>query len=109
MNCSKGNVVLVAYPFSDFSTAKVRPAVVASAYGGRYADVFIVPLTSRLEGLAEGEFELESWRDAGLHIPTAVKRGWFLIADDLIIKCSGTISANDFSRLKISPKSRLEL
>jgi hypothetical protein len=36
MSFLKGNVVLVAYPFSDLSAAKVRPAVVVSSHGDKY-------------------------------------------------------------------------
>jgi mRNA interferase MazF len=30
--CSRGDVVLVRYPFSDLSSLKVRPAVVVNAH-----------------------------------------------------------------------------
>jgi len=49
----RGDVVLVRYPFSDLSSAKVRPAVVVHAPHVS-ADCFLVPLTSRIEGLLVG-------------------------------------------------------
>jgi mRNA interferase MazF len=45
---SKNDVVLVAYPFSDRSGVKVRPAVVVSGED-RSLDVFVVPLTSKTD------------------------------------------------------------
>jgi len=43
--CSTHDVILVRYPFSDASSAKVRPAVVVSApHPSR--DFFVVPLTA---------------------------------------------------------------
>ena len=73
-NSSKNDVILVRYPFSDLSSAKVRPAVVASAPHVSQ-DIFIVPLTSRTASLLAGEFVLADWTAAGLNVPTAVKRG----------------------------------
>lgn len=109
MSFLRGDVVLVAYPFSDLSSAKVRPAAVVSSTGDRYPDVFIILLTSGLENLGEGEFILESWQDAGLHFPTAAKRGCFLISNDLIVKSVGNLGQKDIERLEKSLKKWLGL
>lgn len=49
-NSSKNDIILVRYPFSDLSGAKVRPAVVVSAPHVSQ-DIFVVPLTSRATSL----------------------------------------------------------
>lgn len=72
---SKNDVVLLRYPFSDLSEAKVRPAVVVNAPHVSQ-DVFVVPLTSRLIPLLEGEFVLAHWQTEGLNVPTAVSVGY---------------------------------
>lgn len=54
-NYSRNDVVLVAYPFSDRTGSKVRPAVIVSG-PHRSRDLFVVPLTSRVDRLVEGEF-----------------------------------------------------
>jgi len=77
-------VVLVRYPFSDFSSGKVRPTVVVSPPHPP-EDVLIVPLTSRTEGLLPGEFAMKYWKAAGLNVPTAVKRGVYAVAKRLIM------------------------
>lgn len=59
-NYSRGEVVLVRYPFSDLSGSKVRPAVIVSA-PHRSKDVFILPLTSKTTSLLAGEFVLANW------------------------------------------------
>jgi mRNA interferase MazF len=71
---SKDDIVLVRYPFSDLSGAKVRPAVVVSAPHSSQ-DIFIVPLTSKLGHLLAGEFPLADWRAGGLNVPTASSAG----------------------------------
>src|SRR5436853_370123 len=63
---SINELVLVRYPLTDLTTAKVRPAVVVSAPHVS-EDLFTVPLTSRTHGLLPGEFILQEWSSAGLH------------------------------------------
>ena len=45
-NYSKGEVILVRYPFSNLSGSKIRPAVAVNA-PHLSQDVILVPLTSR--------------------------------------------------------------
>jgi mRNA interferase MazF len=107
-NYSKNDVLLVHYPFTDLSKVKVRPAVVVNA-SHPSEDSIIVPLTSRMSSLLPGEFKLESWADAGLNVPTAVKRGLYTIHPNLIIKCIGVLSEKDAQNLKRSLETWLGL
>jgi mRNA interferase MazF len=50
---SKGEVILVRYPFSDLTGAKVRPSIVAGE-AGVFDDCLIVPLTSKTGRLRTG-------------------------------------------------------
>ncbi len=70
-NYSKSDVILIRYPFSDLSSARVRPAVVVSSSHSS-EDILITPLTSKVRSLREGEFELTEWSEAGLNVATAV-------------------------------------
>ena len=84
---SKNDVILVAYPFSDRSGVKVRPAVMVSGeYRSR--DVFVVPLTSKTDRMIEGEFSLADWQGAGLNVASVVKRGLYTIHESLVKKWS---------------------
>jgi mRNA interferase MazF len=91
---SKGDVILVRYPFSDFSASKVRPALVVHAPHPSQ-DHLIVPLTSRTAVLLPGEFVLADWRAAGLNVATAVKRGLYTVHASLVLKHVGRITAAD--------------
>jgi mRNA interferase MazF len=93
-NFSRHNVVLVRYPYSDFSGGKVRPAVIISA-DHPSEDVIIVALTSRLERLMPGEFSLKEWRAAGLNVPTAAKRGIYTVHGSLVVRAIGILRAKD--------------
>lgn len=97
-NCSRSDVVLVRYPFSDLSDAKVRPAVVVSAPHVSQ-DVFIVPLTSRTSSLLPGEFVLRDWAVAGLNVASAAKRGIYTVHGRLVIKVVGRLTDWDASRM----------
>lgn len=98
---SKNEVVLVRYPFSNLSGSKVRPAVVVSAPHASQ-DLFVVPLTSRVSPLLTGEFILADWNKAGLHVPSAVKRGLYTLHQALIAKAVGRLSAADAGALEKS-------
>jgi len=107
-NYSRNNILLVQYPFSDLSAAKVRPAVVVNVPHPS-KDSLIVPLTSRLHNLLPGEFALQDWKEAGLNVPTAAKRGIYTVFPDLVIKQVGRLSSRDAESLQNSLRGWLGL
>jgi mRNA interferase MazF len=107
-NCSQNDVVLAEYPFSDLSTKKVLPALVVNAPHVS-GDLFIVPLTSRIQNLLMGECVLTGWKNCGLNVPTAVKRGVFTIHTRLIIKPVGRITVPDQAQLEHALRNWLDL
>ena len=98
---SRNDILLVRYPFTDLSGVKVRPAVVVHA-PHTSQDSFVVPLTSQLVTLQTGEFALADWENAGLNVPTAIKRGIYTIHPSLIVKFIGKLSAKDSHNLERS-------
>ncbi len=104
----KDEVILVRYPFSDLSAAKVRPAVVVSAPHVS-DDGLIVPLTSRITGLLAGEFILADWREAGLNLASAVKRGIYTVNRSLVLKSVGRLSSRDSQQVEHSLRHWLGL
>src|SRR5437870_13685520 len=105
---SRGSIVLVRFPFSDLTGAKVRPAIAVSTPHASQ-DLFIVPLTSKTDRLQAGEFTMQDWQNAGLNVATAVKRGIFTIYQCLIIKSVGSISAAYAQQLERSLRAWLGL
>jgi mRNA interferase MazF len=104
---------LVRYPFSALSGVKVRPAIIVHAPHVSQ-DVFIVPLTSRTTSLLAGEFVLgefvlAEWAAAGLHVPTAVKRGTVYVQETLILKRVGRLTPTDTERVEQSLRQWLGL
>ena len=107
-NYSHGEVILVRFPFSDLTGSKVRPAVVVSAAHSSQ-DVIVVPLTSRSSGLLVGEFVLQDWQQAGLNVPSAVKRGLFTLESSLIVRSVGQLLEVDSQALEQSLRDWLGL
>ena len=105
---SKNEIVLVRYPFSDLTNAKVRPAVIVNA-PHTSQDVLIVPLTSKTTGLLAGEFVLTDWKRAGLNVETAAKRGIFTIHEKLVLKSVGRLMTRDAEKLATSLREWLGL
>ncbi len=98
---SKGEVILVKYPFSDLSGSKVRPAVVINA-AHTSQDILIVPLTSKTGSLLAGEFVLADWKKAGLNVESAVKRGIYTVQQNLVAKRIGKLCGTDAEHLERS-------
>jgi mRNA interferase MazF len=98
---SKSEIILVRYPFSDLTAAKVRPAVIVGAMPA-HNDYLIVPLTSRTANMAAGEFVLAEWQTAGLNLPTAVKRGIYTVHGSLVLKSVGHLSTRDAAKVEQS-------
>jgi mRNA interferase MazF len=98
---SKYDVVLVRYPFSDRSNSKVRPAVVVNNQHSSQ-DIIIIPLTSQISNLLSGEFILNDWREAGLNVASAVKRGLYTLHEKLVVKTIGKLSERDCRELQTS-------
>ena len=98
---SKHEIILIRYPFSDLSSAKVRPAVVVSNQHSSQ-DIIIVPLTSQISNLLSGEFALSDWREAGLNVASPVKRGVYTLHERLVVKSIGNLSARDSTELQTS-------
>ena len=105
---SKLEVVLVLYPFSDLTSAKVRSAIVVNA-AHVSQDLFVVALTSKTRGLLAGEFVLTDWKATGLNVETAVKRGIYTIKETLIKKRIGKLQDADAEQLEKSLRNWLEL
>ncbi len=105
---SQHEVVLVLYPFSDLTSAKVRPAVVINAVHVSQ-DLLVVALTSKTSGLLAGEFVLTEWKAVGLNVETAVKRGIYTIKETLVRKRVGKLGDTDAERLEQSLRDWMDL
>jgi mRNA interferase MazF len=100
-----GDMVLVAFPFTNLTTTKQRPAVVVSrsAYAQARPDVVLMAITSQVRSpLTFGETLLADWRAAHLLKASVVKPVLATLEQTLIIRQLGTLSASDQAALSNS-------
>ena len=95
---NRGAVVLLPFPFSDQTSAKIRPAVIVSP---RYPsdDLLVVAVTSVGDALRPGEFPIQFWREAGLIHPSFAKRAVASVSGALVRKPLGQLHETDLVKL----------
>lgn len=95
---NRGAVVLLPFPFSDQSSAKIRPVVIVSP---RYPsdDLLVVAVTSVGDALRPGEFPIQFWRESGLLHPSFAKRAVASVSGALVRKPLGQLHETDLVKL----------
>lgn len=97
-----GDVVLVAFPFTNLRSTKKRPAVIISsqAYQLTRPDVILMAITSQIRNtLAIGEYVLKDWQHAGLLKPSILKPLIATLEQNQIVKTMGQLSDLDSENL----------
>ena len=87
----RGDVVLVAFPFTDLTTTKMRPGVVVSSdrFNKKYNDLIIAAITSQIpKNLSEEEFSLSrtDQESAGLPKGSLIKLGKLVTPDQRLVR-----------------------
>ena len=98
-----GDVVLVAFPFTNQSATKQRPAAVISKrdYNDARQDIIIAAITSQLRQPAGfGELVLHDWKSAGLLKESVIKPVIATLARSLIKKRIGSLEGADRDALR---------
>ncbi len=99
----RGAIVLLPFPFSDQSSAKIRPAIVVSPdYPSD--DLIVVAVTSVGDGLRPSEFAFQFWREAGLIHPSFAKRAIASVTGSLVRKQLGQLREYDLVKLDAALK-----
>jgi len=95
---NRGAVVLLPFPFSDQSSAKIRPAIIVSPHYPS-DDLLVVAVTSVGDALRPGEFPIQLWREAGLIHSSFVKRAVASVSSALVRKPLGQLREADLVKL----------
>ena len=109
----RGDIVLVSFPFTDLSSAKVRPVVIVSA-DPQQNDVVVAFISSVSEGLRSYEILLESkdhdFTTTGLKMTSVFKMDKLLtIASILIIRRLGHVNSSLERKIDQALKTALSL
>ena len=69
-----GDIVLIPFPFTELTTIKVRPAVIATITKDKYQDIAICAISSVLPAKpSDNEFVIFPGGDNSLKVPSIVK------------------------------------
>jgi mRNA interferase MazF len=100
--CSRWDIVLVPFPFTDLSTNKKRPALVVSPdeYNSG-PDVVIAFVTSRLSTPSRpGDCLIDSWQESGLLKPSLLRMKFATISRSIVIKKLGHLPEPEQARVQ---------
>lgn len=98
MAYSRGDVVLIPFPFTDLSAKKTRPAVVVSGvhYHSARSELLLAYVSSQI---ARADLRIDhllaDWASAGLPKPSFVRPKLAAIEPTLIVYHIGKLSARD--------------
>lgn len=112
MAFQRGDVVLVPFPFSDLSTAKVRPAVVVSGslYHTTEPDLTLAAITSKTTArIGPLDYVLNDWQAANLCYPSALKPVLFTLDPARVLHRIGALTASDLAEVNRRLRRALEL
>jgi mRNA interferase MazF len=102
----RGDIVLVPFPYTDLSAARVRPAVVVSS--AAIAEDLIVAMVTGRAQTGRTDYALKDWTDAGLARPSWVRAKLATLHERLIQFSPGRLSSRDMSavdkRLRLALK-----
>ena len=98
----KWDIVLVSFPFTDFTTVKRRPALIVSPDNFNSGqDVTIAFITSQMGSLArDGDYHLRFWKEAGLPKESMVRMKFATIDKSIIVKKFGSVKNEDRAEIE---------
>lgn len=105
LKISQRDIILVKFPFSNLSAAKVRPALVVSndQYNSKYQDVVVLAITSNLSSLEYKVFVDKKALEAGsLPVKSAVRVDKpFSVLQSKVLKIQGKLKIQNFEEVKV--------
>ena len=111
MTCSRGDVVLVGFVFSEENGKKLRPAVVVSsaAYHRGRKDVIVAAITSNTRRHLFGDQSIADWKSAGLLMPSVATGIIRTIKAEMIERKLGSLRSGDLQRVSEALRGSLSV
>ena len=107
----RGDVVLVRFVFSDESGAKRRPVVIISTsdYQQSRQEAIVAAITSNVNRLLTGDYQIVNWKAAGLLFPSAATAIIRTIKQAMIERRLGTMLSPDMQTIGEKLREVLDL
>jgi mRNA interferase MazF len=101
---SRGEVVLVAFTFTDESGAKRRPALVVNSetYSNDRDEVVIAAITSTTDRILVGDHLIADWHTAGLLFPSVATGIIRTIKQSMIDRRLGKMTISDMTKVDLN-------
>jgi len=109
---SRGDVVLVKFPFTNQGGSKSRPAVVISTdqYNQNCPDVMIASVTGNPRPMPHiGDWPIADWQDAGLDAPSIVQTKLVTVEASIILRRVGQLQATDMAQFEAGLRQAMGL
>ncbi|MBI4522463.1 MAG: type II toxin-antitoxin system PemK/MazF family toxin [Deltaproteobacteria bacterium] len=108
---NRGDVVLVAFVFSDESGKKLRPAVVVSsaAYNRARQEIAVAAITSNIRHRSFGDHLLADWKGAGLLFPSLVTGIFRTIKRTMVDRKLGAMPKREMEAIDVKFRQSLGL
>lgn len=108
---NRGDVVLVAFVFSDESGKKLRPAVVVSsaAYNRSRTEIVVAAITSNIRRRFFGDHLIADWKGAGLLFPSLVTGIFRTIKRTMVDRKLGAMPKREMEAIDVKLRQSLGL
>jgi mRNA interferase MazF len=96
----RGDLVLLAFPFTDASGSKLRPAIVVSSddYNLQSPDFMVASVTGNLNAVPHpGDHVVADWQGAGLLLPSLLQTKIATVEPAMIRRKLGALNAGDLA------------
>ncbi len=110
--CSRGDVVLVPYPFTDLTGSRQRPGVVVSSdtYNQATNDLMIAQITGNVTSPERsGDHMIVLWQQARLHMPSRVRAKIATFNHRVVRRVLGQLSQVDMMAVEANLQIALQL
>ncbi|MBI4675327.1 MAG: type II toxin-antitoxin system PemK/MazF family toxin [Chloroflexi bacterium] len=102
MAWTRGDVVLIPFPFSDLNASKTRPTVIVSVpeFQAIHGELLLAYLTSNVaQPHPTLDYILADWQATGLLKPTVMKPRLAVVHESLVKFKIGTLSQRDLEKV----------
>jgi len=109
---SRGNVILVPFPFAELTAHKARPAVVVSGPGFFRAEgkIMVAAITSNVRAhTGPTNLIVTRWRDCGLLKPSVITSWLATLAPDVVLMRIGALKGKQLRALENCLRATLQL
>jgi len=109
---SRGDIILVPFPFTNLRASSYRPGLVVSndGYNQATTDVIIAQVTGNVTGRPRvGDYHITGWRQSGLAAPSLIRAKLATLQASIVGRRLGQMPAAEMQQVEANLRSVLDL